>query len=150
MLNIKRLGHVLIRTSDLERLTKFYQETLGLELVEIESEGHNRMAFLTLGEYGHTIDLVEIEASKLSKPDNSTLHHLGFQVDSFEDLKSAYFKLLDDGYEIYEATDHVTQKSIYFKDPDGNRVEIYHELDSALDIFRSGRGDADEPLTFER
>lgn len=46
--------------------------------------------------------------------------------------------------------DHVSQKSIYFPDPDGNRLEIYYELPHALEMFRRGRADRDEPLTFER
>jgi catechol-2,3-dioxygenase len=46
--------------------------------------------------------------------------------------------------------DHVSQKSIYFDDPDGNGLEIYYELPNALEMFRQGRADRDEPITFER
>jgi len=46
--------------------------------------------------------------------------------------------------------DHVSQKSIYFHDPDGNYLEIYYELPNAPELFREGRGDRDQPLVFEK
>ena len=45
--------------------------------------------------------------------------------------------------------DHVSQKSIYFEDPDGNTLEIYYERPDALTIFAAGRGDRDVPLVFD-
>jgi hypothetical protein len=45
--------------------------------------------------------------------------------------------------------DHVSQKSIYFRDPDGNMLEIYYELPNALGLFLRGRGDQDTPFTFD-
>jgi len=33
----------------------------------------------------------------------------------------------------------VSQKSIYFRDPDGNLLEIYYELPNAEELFASGR-----------
>jgi catechol-2,3-dioxygenase len=43
----------------------------------------------------------------------------------------------------------VSQKSIYFHDPDGTTLEIYYELPNARELFRQGRSDRDEPLVFE-
>jgi len=64
-------------------------------------------------------------------------------------LKDAYYTLQDHGVTIVRAVDHVSQKSIYFDDPDGNRLEIYYELPNAPELFRQGRHDRDEPLVFE-
>jgi catechol 2,3-dioxygenase len=71
-------------------------------------------------------------------------------VDSENALKDAYFTLQEQGIEVVRAVDHVSQKSIYFHDPDGNRLEIYYELPNAQALFRQGRGDRDEHLTFQR
>ena len=78
------------------------------------------------------------------------VHHFAFQVDSYDALKDAYFTLQDHGIEEIRAVDHVSQKSIYFHDPDGNRLEIYYELPNALEMFRQGREDRDEPFVFSR
>jgi len=52
------------------------------------------------------------------------------------------------GVAIQRAIDHVSQKSIYFHDPDRNLLEIVWERPDALEIFARGRGDEDKPLTF--
>ena len=150
MINIKRLGHLLLRVSDLDRSLAFYCDLLGFELVEKGDEKHKQAAFLSLGEGGHTVDLVEVESDVLADSSRSTLHHFALQVDSFDDLRKAYFELIDSDVEVLKATDHVTQKSIFIRDPDGNIVEIYYELPEALTMFRAGRGDNDEALVFER
>jgi catechol-2,3-dioxygenase len=52
--------------------------------------------------------------------------------------------------EVTRAIDHVSQKSVYFNDPDGNTLEIYYERPDALAIFAQGRQDRDVPLTLDR
>src|SRR5262245_32301330 len=76
--------------------------------------------------------------------------HIAFQVASFEALGEAYRTLLAHGVEIERAMDHVNQRSIYFSDPDGNRLEIYYEMPGALQRFAAGRGDNDQALTVTR
>jgi len=150
MIELKRIGHVLLRVTDVERSKSFYTKVLGFQFRE-EDPGHGGV-FLGLGEYGHTVDLMPIEKADAAVRTQNTLgvQHIAFQVDSEEALKSSYFELQDLGVEIVRAMDHVSQKSIYFRDPDGNMLEIYYELPHALELFRRGRGDQDRPITFER
>jgi catechol-2,3-dioxygenase len=151
MIQLKRLGHVLLRVADVERSKAFYSGLLGFEIVE-EDPAHGGV-FMTLGEYGHTLDLFQVENPATAQPvvaNRLGVHHFAFQVEDYDALKEAYFTLQDHGIAEIRAVDHVSQKSIYFHDPDGNRVEIYYELPNALAMFREGREDRDEPLTFER
>jgi catechol 2,3-dioxygenase len=151
MIHLSRLGHVLIRVADTERSKAFYSNVLGFEVVEEDPE-HGGV-FMTLGEHGHTLDLSPVQDPATAQPlaqNRLGVHHIAFQVDSYEALKDAYFTLQEQGVKIDRAIDHVSQKSIYFYDPDGNRLEIYYELPNALAMFREGRQDRDEPLVFER
>jgi len=150
MIGIKRIGHVALRVADPQRSKAFYSGILGFEVVE-EDPNHGAI-FMTLGEDGHTVDLFPDLNAGLATPGSpkAGMHHLAFQVESFEDLRLAYFQLQDSGVSIRRAMDHVTQQSIYFSDPDGNGLEIYFEEPDALDTFRSGREDSDAPLTFKR
>ncbi len=151
MIQLQRLGHVLLRVADIERSKAFYTKTLGFEVVEEDPE-HGGV-FMSLGEHGHTLDLFEAENPQRSEPLSPSrvgVHHIAFMVDSEKALKDAYFTLQDQGIEVVRAIDHVSQKSIYFNDPDGNRLEIYYELPNAPEMFRQGRGDRDEPLVFQR
>ena len=45
--------------------------------------------------------------------------------------KVAYSTLVHHEVAISHCTDHVSQRSIYFADPDGNRLEIYYEVPDA-------------------
>jgi catechol-2,3-dioxygenase len=151
MIQLKRIGHVLLRVADLERSKSFYSDILGFEVVEQDPE-HGGV-FMTLGESGHTIDLFPAKEPELLPPSARSrpgLQHIAFQVESDEALKDAYFTLQERGVKVTRAMDHVSQKSIYFDDPDGNGLEIYYELPNALEMFRQGREDRDEPITFER
>lgn len=150
MIQLKRIGHVLLKVADVEQSKAFYSKVLGFEVVEQDPQ-HGGV-FMTLGQDGHTLDLSPVDdlqtAQRLS-PNRIGVHHVAFQVDSYEALKDAYFSLKEQGVEVLRSIDHVSQKSIYFNDPDGNRLEIYYELPNAPEMFRQGREDRDEPLVFE-
>ena len=149
MIQLKRLGHVLLKVADVERSKAFYRDLLGFEVVE-QDPAHGGV-FMSLGEHGHTLDLSPVDdpttAQQLAQ-NRLGVHHFAFQVDSYEALKDAYFTLQDHGVEVVRTIDHVSQKSIYFRDPDGNLLEIYYELPNAREMFLQGRGDRDTPLVF--
>jgi catechol-2,3-dioxygenase len=79
------------------------------------------------------------------------LFHIAFEVAEYEDLKAAYQTLIEHDVPISHCTDHVSQRSIYFNDPDGNRLEIYFEVPDALRRYAvQNRGDEDVPLEVTR
>jgi len=151
MIRLKKIGHVLLRVSDLERSKQFYTEALGFRVAE-EDPDHGG-AFLTLGDGFHTIDLSphpSPESAPLPRPGQMGLIHIAFQVDSYEALREAYVHLQHHSVAILRATNHVNQRSLYFSDPDGNGLEIYYEIPNSLEIFAGGRGDVDERLDVGR
>ncbi len=149
-MRLKRIGHVLLRVLDLERSRQFYTGVLGFEVMEQDPE-HG--VFMALEGHAHTLDLFPVpdtRAAQRPAPGRAGVQHVAFQVDSEAALREAYWSLVDSGVAIMRAVDHVSQKSIYFHDPDGNVLEIYYELPNARDLFRQGRNDRDTPLVFER
>ncbi|PYM43790.1 MAG: hypothetical protein DMD77_09550 [Candidatus Rokuibacteriota bacterium] len=150
MIRIMRIGHVALRVADIERSRKFYSTLLGFEVVEEDPE-HGGV-FMALEGLSHTIDLFPIpegQAAPAPTPGAVGVRHIAFLVDSEQALKDAYLTLRASGVAIERAVDHVSQKSVYFHDPDGNLLEIYYELPHARALFREGRGDRDAPLVFE-
>ncbi len=144
------IGHVLLRVADLERSRKFYTEVLGFEVMEQDPE-HGGL-FMALAGHAHTLDL--FPAREPEAPPRAAgapgLGHVAFRVGSEAALREAYFALGDHGVTITRAVDHVSQRSIYFQDPDGNTLEIYYEAPDAREQFHRGRHDRDQPLVFDR
>src|SRR5262245_34212194 len=113
-MELKRIGHVLLRVRDLERSRAFYTGVLGLEVMEQDPE-HGGL-FMALPGHAHTLDLFPA-----SDPDGAAppmtgglgVQHVAFQVDSEEALRAAYFSLVDHGVKIARAVDHVSQKSLW-------------------------------------
>src|SRR5215831_15170886 len=151
MVRLTGLGHVLLRVLDLERSKKFYSEVLGFHVLEEDPEHGG--TFMALEGQSHAIDLFPVtdaEAAERERPGVRGLGHIAFRVESEAALKDAYATLREHGVEIARTIDHVSQKSIYFDDPDGNTLEIYYERPDALAIFARGREDRDAPLTLDR
>ena len=147
MIRLTRIGHVALRVADVERSRAFYTTLLGFEVVEEDPE-HGGV-FMALEGLSHTIDLFPVDDPRTvpaQTPGAVGVRHIAFLVDSEQALKDAYETLQASGVPIIRAIDHVSQKSIYFQDPDGNLLEIYYELPHARELFREGRGDRDAPL----
>jgi catechol 2,3-dioxygenase-like lactoylglutathione lyase family enzyme len=140
MIKLQRLGHVLISVRDLEKSKDFYTRLLGFKLLEQDPE-HGGL-FLSIGGLGNTFDLFQCtnpEAVAMSDEDLAGrnglgVRHIAFAVETEDDLRDAYFALQSAGVAIH--------------DPDKNLLEIVWERPNALEIFASGRGDEDKPLTF--
>lgn len=149
MIRLSKLGHVLIRVADQERSKQFYTEVLGFQVSEHLPDD---AAFMTLGNGFHTLDLAQHPNPAAAQPgvDPLGVAHIAFQVDSYEALREAYVTLIEHGVEIQRAMDHSSQRSLYFPDPDGNRLEIYYEVPNALTVFADGRHDEDRVLPLSR
>jgi catechol 2,3-dioxygenase len=147
MIQLTGIGHVLLRVANEEASKRFYRDVLGFRVAEEDPE-HGGV-FMTLDDSFHTLDIAQHSSPQdAPRPQRGQvgLVHIAFKVGSYSALREAYRHLLRNGVEIMRATDHVSQRSIYFADPDGNGLEIYYELPHALELFADGRGDEDEVL----
>ena len=156
MIKLQRIGHILFSVRDLERSKEFYTKVLGFKLLEQDPEHGG--AFLSLGEYGNTLDLFQSTnpdaypqpRAALGVRDGLGVKHTAFAVATEEELRQAYFSLKDAGVPIHSARDHESQKSVYFYDPDGNLLEIVWERPNTREIFAKGRHDGDRQIEFDR
>jgi catechol 2,3-dioxygenase len=150
MIRLKKIGHVQLRVADLERSKAFYCDVLGFRVAEQDPKHGD--VFMTLGEDFHTLDLAQHPSPETGQGPSRPvgLAHIAFQVPTYEALREAYRTLLEHRIPIERAMDHVNQRSIYFLDPDGNRLEIYYEMPGALQRFAGGRGDQNSELAVSR
>lgn len=127
---LKKLGHVVIKVTDLQRSLAFYAGVLGFKVSDIIGEDvmPGGMIFLRCNPDHHGIALVGGAAGPAAQCE---LHHIAFEVGAAEDLFSARAHLRAHGATIvFEGRRRAgAQMAIEFLDPDGHNLELYCGID---------------------
>jgi catechol 2,3-dioxygenase len=150
MAKIRRLQHVVLNCRDVEASMTFYTKILGMEVVSYNPE--RKMAFLSFGTEHHDIALFQFptEAAML-EPHHLGLNHLALEIEGGEEqLQELYARLKAHDVRIDRLTDHVMSRSVYFFDPDGNRLEIFCDMmPGAAKQWLHDHGGVAKPLVLE-
>lgn len=125
-----RIGHVHLKVADLDRAVDFYSRVMGFEL---QQNFGDSAAFLSAGGYHHHIGLNVWESRNGAPPPHghTGLYHTAFLYPNREALAEALQQVLAAGVELDGAADHGVSEALYFRDPDGNGIEIYCDRDPA-------------------
>jgi lactoylglutathione lyase len=121
-------GHIGLNVTDLDRSKNFYREVFGFDVLGESQDKDRRYAFLGSG--SRIVLTLWKQSTNRFAVDTPGLHHLSFQVESLEEVKKAEKKLqtLEVPF-LYEGIVAHSEGSksggIFFKDPDGIRLEIY-------------------------
>ena len=128
-MNVRSLGHVVIKVRDQQRAEAFYNGLLGIPIAARYAP--MSMTFFTLGNH-HDFAVLAVGNDAAESPAKSPgLFHVAFKIgDSVDELREAKHKLEAAGVQV-EAYDHFVTKSIYFSDPDGNTIELYVDSSDA-------------------
>ncbi len=135
MIKVEKFGHVGLWVKDIDRSVKFYEEILGFTVSDaLEPErGRGKYVFLRCGTDHHSLLLCEMSKARAeARPkDKTELQHVAFQVADREGLNRALAFLRERGVEIHRYGKHDPGGNHYidFFDPDGNRIEIYCDLE---------------------
>ncbi len=121
-------GHVGLNVTDLDRSLPFYQRVFGLEVQAEGKEPDRRWAFL--GRDGKLVLTLWQQSDTAFATRSAGLHHLSFQVETIDVVKSAEEVLRELGAEfahdgVVPHGEGVSSGGIFFADPDGTRLEIY-------------------------
>jgi len=133
----RRLCHVNLFISDLERTLNFYNRVCGLEIVLRQpsigagfvSNGNTNhdLGFITttdgalIGEGGHTI----LAAGQASRP---SLYHCGWEMEHEFDLVKANERAIAASFRINRTVRHLSTRSLYVFDADANIHEFYADV----------------------
>jgi len=128
--SLNKIGHVVLRVSDLKRSVEFYTGALGFRVSDIYGDDMmpGGMVFMRCNADHHGIALVGGASGPAGKGD---LHHLAFEVGSLDEVFRARKYLRERGATIvFEGRRRAgVQIAIEFLDPDGHNLEIYWGLD---------------------
>jgi len=140
-----RIGSVSLTISDLERSIAFYQQMLGLQL----QSRHAGYAWLGTEAVPELVNLVEIPGARPARR-RTGLYHMALLVPSREALARVFSHLLQSGYPLQGAADHLVSEALYLADPDGNGIEIYRDRPKESWPVRNGQIQmATDPLDAE-
>ncbi|MCM3440681.1 VOC family protein [Metabacillus halosaccharovorans] len=118
--------HVGIQIADIDKSISFYQEVVGLELLDqfLHTDGKMKLAFLGVKDQ---IIVELIEGYNPDLPDEGKVHHIAFEVDNIEAerkrLQSANVEW------IYEDITVLPNgaKYIFFRGPDKEWIEFFEK-----------------------
>ena len=121
-----RVGHIHLKVSDLDRAINFYADVLGFEVIQRYGD---RAAFLSAGGYHHHIGLNtwHSEGRGPAPVRAAGLYHVAFVFPDRASLGAALQRVLDHGTPLDGAADHGVSEAVYFRDPDGNGIELYRD-----------------------
>jgi len=132
-----KLAHFVLRSKNFEQMKQWYMAVLEARI----QFANDFIAFLTYDEEHHRLALANMphlpEAGK-----TAGLDHVAFTYASLEDLVYTYKRLKAADILPVWCVNHGPTTSMYYKDPDGNRVEL--QVDNFPDVealnawFRSG------------
>ena len=124
-----KLAHVVFQTNQIPAMRDWYCAVLGgrvvyenehLSFVTYDDE-HHRVAFVDFGPLAARETRIELGPKPTEQPG---LHHAAFTFGSMKELLDTYVRLRDRDIRPFFCVNHGPTTSMYYRDPDGNRVEL--------------------------
>jgi catechol 2,3-dioxygenase len=137
------IGHVHLKTADIQRVHDFYVGVLGFDVIFRMPEA----LFLSAGGYHHHLGFNTWESAGGPPPAAGTtgLYHVAINYPTRAALGDALRRLLDANWQLDGASDHGTHEALYLRDPDQNGLELAWDRPEA-----EWPRDADGKLAFGR
>jgi len=121
-IGLKRLQHLVLWVSDVERSVRFYRDVLGFEV----KTRYPNAAFLRIPGSADDHHLGLFEQTGVPRPDEGVarMYHSAWEVGEIADLARARQRLIETGA-LVGSSNHGVSLSLYAKDPDGLEFEVF-------------------------
>jgi catechol-2,3-dioxygenase len=139
------LAHVVLRTGNYQKMVAFYKDFLGADITFM----NQNLAFLRYDEEHHRIAIIAVPGTGPKVATSAGLEHIAFTFPSLSDLVLSYQQRKAKGISPTWCVNHGPTTSIYYSDPDGNRLETQVDnFDSVeeADDFMTGKYFAENPI----
>jgi glyoxylase I family protein len=159
MIKINKFRHVAIIVKDLDKMVDFYTKVMGFNvkrMIEIESEDFRKgisipnakakVAHLTHPDLAMELELFEFYNNQNDNPNPDISNMPGYRHIAFivEDLEQCYKTLKDNNIEFFSEPITVKEpasvagfKFVYFKDPEGNIIELNQLPESEIKSIKN-------------
>ena len=115
------LGHIGIRVRDLDKMTSFYRDFLGMQITK-QSPGRAVFFSSEPQQVDHEIALM---TGRTAEEAPELIQQISLRVSTLDDLRAFKRRILEAGYKIDQIVTHLSAIGCYFYDPEGNRTEVF-------------------------
>lgn len=119
------MGAVTLKVADLDRMTAFYREGVGLDLLAQDGDS------AVLGRPGRPSLVLQVAPELRHAGEHEAgLYHTAFLFAQKADLAAAVYSVARKYPSTFTgSSDHFVSNAFYFDDPEGNGVELYWDTD---------------------
>ena len=132
-----KFAHAVLRTNKFRQMVDWYKTVLMANVV-FENE---MLAFMTYDDEHHRLAIAAFPGITDRDPHGAGLDHLAYTYSSLGDLVATYERLKAAGITPAVPINHGLTLSMYYRDPDGNKVELqidnFDTVEELKGFFRS-------------
>ncbi len=113
-------AHFVLRSANMQPMVDWYSAVLNMRVVQ----RNDYICFLTYDEEHHRLGIVNIAGLHAPDAQSWGLAHVAYTFRNIGELLGTYRRLKKMGIEPYRPIHHGPTVSLYYRDPDGNSVEL--------------------------
>lgn len=132
-----KFAHAVLRTTRFKEMTEWYRTVLGAKIMY----ENQFLAFMTYDDEHHRIAIAAFPGIVERQAHAAGLDHLAYTYSTIGDLVATYERLKAAGITPIVTINHGITTSMYYRDPDGNKVELqidnYDNAQAMQDFFKT-------------
>jgi catechol 2,3-dioxygenase-like lactoylglutathione lyase family enzyme len=140
-----KFAHFVLRTGQFDKMVEWYRTVLAARVVFRD----NMLCFLSYDDEHHRLALISIPGLPVRDPDAVGTDHVAYAYRDLGQLLSTYRRLKASGILPHWPINHGVTTSMYYRDPDNNRVELQIDnfaTPAELDGYFKSRAFAENPV----
>lgn len=133
----RQMAHVVLKTNQYEKMIDWWQTVLDAQVVLQRPNA----TFLTFDEEHHRVAIVNVPRLRPSDVNRCGVDHIAYTYAELPDLLYTYKRLRDRGIRPRWCPGSILLLSLYYQDPDGNRVQIQWDVNSSAEQMERFQND---------
>ncbi len=141
----EKFAHVVLKTANYDAVIAWYATVLQARV----AFRNDFIAFLTYDDEHHRVAVLNTPGSPTPDPAAAGVHHIAYTYAGLGELLSTYRRLKASGIEPARCINHGPTISMYYRDPDGLRVELQIDVFATMDeahAYLTGPDFAENPI----